>query len=421
GPPEAFEVVPVHLARGGPTFGAAQDDDRPARPKGLTGPPRLFLDFADFQNAMLQGRSHRLVHALVIAAFHKIRSVPITDEQRLQLVVADTRQDCGVVDLVAIQMQDRQHRPVDDRVEEFVAVPAGGEGPRLGLAVANHHEGDQVRVVVGRPVSVRDAVAQFAAFVDTAGGFWRGVAADAAREGKLLEKALQPRCVFALFRVDLGVRPLEVSLGQYGGRPVPGATDVDRVEVVFFDQPVEVGVGKALTGVRTPMAQQPRLYMLQGQRLSQQGVDLEVQHTEAEIETRTPVRVDPAQLVGTERLPLDRRACRAVGRDGAVRAKRLVGGGARHPDVPHPGGRRVVLSYVDSGFSSAIGPERPSVRTNSAATERGATRYCVPGTGGAAAASMMSSGDSSEVSIHRRQPATASAGVSGRSKSSASQ
>src|SRR5208283_5708634 len=126
--------------------------------------------------------------------------------------------------------------------------------------------------VVGRHVGVRDAVAQFAAFVDAAGGFWRGVAADAAREGKLLEKALQPRCVFALFRVDLGICPFEIRLGQYSGRPVPRATDVDRVEVVLFDQPVEVGVGKALTGVRTPMAEQPRLYLLQGQRLSQQGV-----------------------------------------------------------------------------------------------------------------------------------------------------
>ena len=50
-------------------------------------------------------------------------------------------------------------------------MPARGEGAGFGLAVAHHDEGDQVRVVVDRPVGVRDAVAQLAALVDAAGGF----------------------------------------------------------------------------------------------------------------------------------------------------------------------------------------------------------------------------------------------------------
>ena len=54
---------------------------------------------------------------------------------------------------------------------------------------------------------------------------------------------------------------------------------------------------------------------------------------------------------------------------------------------------------------SNAGPERASMRAYSAATERGATRYRVPVTGGAAGGSMMSSGDSRAVSIHRCQPA----------------
>jgi hypothetical protein len=61
-------------------------------------------------------------------------------------------------------------------------VPARGQGAGLGLAVAHHGQGDQVRVVVDRPVCVRDAVAQLAALVDAAGCLGRGVAADPARE-----------------------------------------------------------------------------------------------------------------------------------------------------------------------------------------------------------------------------------------------
>src|SRR5271166_1228394 len=87
-------------------------------------------------------------------------------------------------------------------LREFVAMPAGGQGTGLRFAVAHHHEGYQVRMVVDRPISVRDTVAQFAALVDTARRFRRGMAADAAREGKLLEEALQSHGVFALVRID---------------------------------------------------------------------------------------------------------------------------------------------------------------------------------------------------------------------------
>src|SRR5262249_826063 len=101
---------------------------------------------------------------------------------------------------------------VGDRVEKFVAVPAGGQRTGFGLAVPYHHQTDQVRVVVNRPVGVRDAVAEFAALVDAARRLGGGVAADAPRERELLEEALESSDVFAVFRIDLGVRPFEIRL-----------------------------------------------------------------------------------------------------------------------------------------------------------------------------------------------------------------
>ena len=61
--------------------------DKPAEqlsPRRLAGPPRFILGFADLQDAVFQGRGHRLVHALGFIALHKIRGVPVADEQRLQ-------------------------------------------------------------------------------------------------------------------------------------------------------------------------------------------------------------------------------------------------------------------------------------------------------------------------------------------------
>ena len=197
-------------------------------------------------------------------------------------------------------------------------MPARGERAGFGLAVAHHGESDQVRVVVDRPVGVRDAVAQLAALVDAAGRFGGGVAADAAGERELLEEALHPGQVFALVRVDLGIRPFEVGLGQDRRRAVPGPGDEDRVQVVLLDQPVEVDVREGLAGVRAPVAQQARLDVLELQRLAEQGVVLEVQHPQAQVEAGPPVGVDLFQLVGTERGSLDRRASGAVRGDWSV-------------------------------------------------------------------------------------------------------
>jgi hypothetical protein len=50
-----------------------------------------------------------------------------------------------------------------------------------------------------------------------------------------------------------------------------GAGDINGVQVVPVDQPVEVGVGEALARVRAPVSQQPRFQMLPFQRLAARG------------------------------------------------------------------------------------------------------------------------------------------------------
>ena len=83
--------------------------------------------------------------------------VAVADEERAQLVVGEPREDRRVGDLVAVEVQDGQHRAVARRVDELVRVPAGGERPGLRLAVADDAGDEQVRVVEGRAVGVRRA------------------------------------------------------------------------------------------------------------------------------------------------------------------------------------------------------------------------------------------------------------------------
>ena len=146
--PGAFDLVAVDLLRPGPALRRAQHDHRPARPDRRCSTARAaFWMRADLADRLLQRRGHLLVHHRRIAALDEVRRVAVADEQRLQLLVADAREDRRVGDLVAVEVQDRQHRAVAHRVEELVRVPRRRERPGLGLAVADDAGDDQVGVV----------------------------------------------------------------------------------------------------------------------------------------------------------------------------------------------------------------------------------------------------------------------------------
>jgi hypothetical protein len=65
--------------------------------------------------------------------------------------VADAREDGRIGDLVAVEVEDRQHGAVADRIDELVGMPGGGERPGLRLAVADHARDDELGVVERAP------------------------------------------------------------------------------------------------------------------------------------------------------------------------------------------------------------------------------------------------------------------------------
>ena len=107
-----------------------------------------------------------------------------------QLLPVYPGQHRGVGDLVAVEVQDGKHGPIDGRVQELVRMPGRGQRAGLGLSVADHAGHQQIGVVEGSPVGVREAVAQLPTLVDGAGGLCRHVAGDASRERELLEETL---------------------------------------------------------------------------------------------------------------------------------------------------------------------------------------------------------------------------------------
>jgi hypothetical protein len=67
--------------------------------------------------------------------------------------------------------------------------------------------------------------------------------------------------------------------------------DVDHVQVVLGDQPVQVNINEIQAWRRSPVAEQPRLYVIQSQRLPQQRMVLEVNLSNRQVIGGAPPRV----------------------------------------------------------------------------------------------------------------------------------
>src|ERR1019366_9081118 len=106
------------------------------------------------------------------------------------------------------------------------------------------------------PERMAERIAQLAAFVDRAWALWRCVAGDSSGKRKLNKELSQPGLILADVGIDLAVSALEVSVAHDGGAAVSRAGDVNHVEVVFFDDPVQVHINEVLSGSGAPVPQQ---------------------------------------------------------------------------------------------------------------------------------------------------------------------
>ena len=119
-------------------------------------------------------------------------------------------------------VQDREHYAVRERIEKLVGVPGGRQRAGFRLTVADHTGHDQVGIVVRGPVHVRNGVTQFASFVNGSRSLGRHMARDATRERELGEQPLHSLFVLCDVRIDLGVGPFQVGIGDDAGPPWPG-------------------------------------------------------------------------------------------------------------------------------------------------------------------------------------------------------
>ena len=110
-------------------------------------------------------------------------------------------------------------------------MPARRERPGLRFAVADNAGDEELGVVECGPEGVGQGVAELAALVNRTGRLGRDVRRDPTGERELAEELTQSGFVLRDVRVELGVRALEIGIGDQARPAVAWAGDVDRGQV----------------------------------------------------------------------------------------------------------------------------------------------------------------------------------------------
>ena len=193
-----------------------------------------------------------------------------------QFLAADAVKHGRIGDLVAVQVQYRQHCAIAHRIDELVGMPAGGQCAGFGFAVADHAGNDQVGIVEGCAVCVRKAVTKLAAFMNRPRYLRRDVARYAIGPGKLAKQSAQSFGIARDGRIVLGIGAFQISVGDDAGTAMAGADDVHHVQVMLANQPVQVDIQQVQAGGSAPVTEQARLDIGQRKRRGQQRIVLQV-------------------------------------------------------------------------------------------------------------------------------------------------
>ena len=227
-----------------------------------------------------------------------MRLVAVAAQQLRQFLAADPRQHGGIGDLESVQMKDRKYRAIACRIQKLVGVPAGRQGAGFGLAVADDAGDDQIRIVESGTISMDQGIAQFPTFMDRARRFRRHVTGNSIRPGELPEQPMQSAPVTLDRGVSLGIRPFQISVRHDTRTAMAGANDVDHVEVIILDQPVQMDIDEIQSRGRAPMAEQAGLDVLKLERLFQQRIILQVDLPDRKIVRGAPIGVHLPQKLG---------------------------------------------------------------------------------------------------------------------------
>jgi hypothetical protein len=146
----------IHNRWTGPALRCRENNHRPPRSGRAAAAARRLLDLADVVERPIERVGHHRVHRRRLGAFDEPWPPPVTLQQVFKLFAGNPREHGRIRNLEAVQVENRQHGTVADRVQELVRVPGGRKRPRFRLTVTDNARRDQRRVVQHRTEGVAE-------------------------------------------------------------------------------------------------------------------------------------------------------------------------------------------------------------------------------------------------------------------------
>src|SRR6266436_1779164 len=102
------------------------------------------------------------------------------------------------------------------------------------------------------------------------------MARNASRERELREEPLHALLIGRDVRINFAIGSFEIGVGDQAWPAMAGAGDVDHIQVVSFNETVQVNIDEVQTWRRSPVAEKPRLDVLLCQGLLQEWVVVQI-------------------------------------------------------------------------------------------------------------------------------------------------
>ena len=221
------------------------------------------MDFPDVLDGLFHSIGHELVHLFRLITFHKVGRPAAAPQELLQFLMLDAGEHGRVADLVAIEVQDRQHGSIGNRVEKLVGLPCGRERARFRFTITNNAGDDQIGIIKRGSEGMAERVSQLAAFVNRSRRRRRNVTGNAAWERELLKQFFQPGFVLADVRINLTPSAFKVDVAHNCRAAVTGPGNVKHIQVILLDDAVQVHVDEVLAWRGAPMSDYQGLHVRQ--------------------------------------------------------------------------------------------------------------------------------------------------------------
>ena len=216
------------------------------------------LDLFNFFNCFIQFFSEQSVCCFMIiwdcCYISKDWFPTKTFEEESQFFICFPFKDCWVMDLPTIEIEDWKNSTIIDRVQESIWQPTSHQWSSFPFTITNYCRSNDIWIIQYSSSSVWKCVTKFSTFVDRSWCFRRRVWSNSSREWEDLTQVFETFFILRNTWIQFSVWTIQVWIRYHYLPTMTWSFNVEHIQVVFIDGPVQVSIDKVLPRYCTPVS-----------------------------------------------------------------------------------------------------------------------------------------------------------------------